>query len=298
MLKYNPLLKWLLLPLLLCVVLIAGILNLLTGLLAHMASEVPPSARPAVSPSMLGLAYEPVHLQTEDNVHIEGWWFPKGSDNGKPVVLVLHGFGAAKEHMINYILLAQQHGYPAMVIDFRGHGGSDPSLASFGYHERKDVFTALKFLADHNQKQVCLWGTSMGAVTALLTASEHPTQLCGVIADAPFDTLHNTIVDHARLFYGLPEFPLLTLAFLRIERMGHYKIRYVDTTLAIPKIHVPVFFLAAAGDKRMPVALVKSLFDSANEPKKWYVIPGTGHEFRPFEAEYQKQICDFLNSLK
>ncbi len=275
-----------------------GVLYFLSDLLSDIGTQIPPAARPAITPSRIGLAFETVNLHTRDGLNLDGWWFPKGSDSGKPAVLVLHGFGAAKEHMINYMLLAQQHGYPAMAIDFRGHGDSDPSLCSFGFHEQKDVQRALDFLAEKGQKRVCLWGTSMGAVTAILTAAKHPPQVCGVIADAPFDTLHNSIVHHARLFYGLPEFPLVTLTFPRIEQKAHYHIRDVNPAAALSQVQVPIFFLAAQNDQRMPVPLVRSLYEKAAEPKKWYVIPGVGHEFRRFEPEFQQQIVSFLDTLK
>jgi len=251
-----------------------------------------------VSPELIGLNYESVTLTTSDGKHIAGWWFPKRQGPDKPILLILHGFGAAKEHMINHVLLAQKNGFPAMVIDFRGHGDSDPALASFGYHERKDVVAALDFLKARGEKRVCLWGISMGAVTALMTAALHPENVCGVIADAPFDTLHNTIAHHARLFYGLPEFPLLYLTYPRIEARGGYPINAVSSIAALREIHVPVFFMAGEKDLRMPVALVRSLYEQARAPKRFYVIPKAGHESRPFEPEYQKEILDFAGNLK
>ena len=60
-----------------------------------------------------------------------------------------------------------------------------------------------------------LVGTSMGAVTVIRTAAEEP-DVRAVVAEAPYDSYRGTVLHHARLFYGLPEwFPLMPAAIRR-----------------------------------------------------------------------------------
>ncbi|MDX6767416.1 MAG: alpha/beta fold hydrolase [Candidatus Methylacidiphilales bacterium] len=284
---------WAKMAILLMVLLAAG-LWLITGLLADLATRVPPTSRPSFQPGLLHIDAERVRFRSLDGLSLVAWWMD-APGNGKPVVVILHGFGASKEHMLNYLLLAHQAGCPALAIDFRGHGESDPSLTSLGYHEQKDAAAAVAWVRQRRPgSPVVLWGTSMGAVTALHTAAHHPEGISGVIADAPFDSLHHTMVRHADLFFGLPEFPLLTLTEPRIEARAGFRIRDVDTVEALKLVRVPVLFIAGENDVRMPVALVRSLHDGYRGPKAWYVIPGTGHEYRPFEKEFQEIVTGFL----
>lgn len=278
--------------------LVAGVgllaLWFITGLLAGLACQVPPAARPAFQPNLLDLPAEKVSFPSLDGLDLAGWWLDAPSPC-TPTVVILHGFGASKEHMLNYLLFARKTGCAALAIDFRGHGESAPSLTSLGHHEQNDAAAAVAWARQRRPGSgVVLWGTSMGAVTAVHTAARHPEGISAVIADAPFDTLRNTMVLHARRFFGVPEFPLLWLTFPRIEARAGYRIRDVDTRAALEKIRIPVLFIAADEDVRMPAEMVRGLHDQYQGPKSWHVIPGANHEFRPFDAPFQEVVAGFL----
>ena len=56
-------------------------------------------------------------------------------------------------------------------LDFRGHGGSDASPATFGLREVEDVAGALTWLGGRGIERVALVGSSMGAITALASVA-------------------------------------------------------------------------------------------------------------------------------
>lgn len=268
----------------------------ITGLLTGIATTIPPAARPAFQPGLLDIASESVTFPSLDGHPLAALWV-EAREPTAPTVVILHGFGASKEHMLNYLLLARKAGCAALALDFRGHGDSAPSLVSYGFHEQKDALAALDWSrARRPGAGVVFWGTSMGAVTALHAAAQRPPGLAGVIADAPFDTLRLTMAHHARLMFGIGEFPLLWLSYPRIEARAGYRIDAVDTLRALETVEVPVLFIAAERDVRMTPELVRSLHDACRSPKSFYLIPGAGHEFRPFEPEFQQTVADFLRS--
>jgi pimeloyl-ACP methyl ester carboxylesterase len=275
---------------------VVGLAFLAASFLADLATKIPPTARPALHPARLGLVCEDVELRAKDGKKIAGWWMPKGA-KGNPPVVVLHGLGAGKAHMIDYILFAQAAGYPVLAIDFRGHGTSEASLTSIGYYESWDVEAAIDFVRKRGAGDPVLWGTSMGAVAALLAAAEDGS-VAGVIADAPFDTYRNTIRHHAKLMYGMSEFPLLTMAMPMIEERARFDVDEVDSLRAAGRIHAPILFLAAAEDRRMDPAMVRTIYDAAVGPKEFWIIPGEGHESRSFGKEYQEKIRTFLAKLR
>ena len=275
---------------------LVGLVLLAASFLADLATKIPPTARPSLNPARMGLVCEDVELQTEDGVRLSAWWMPNGKPNRPPVV-ILHGLRASKAHMIDYILLAQEQGNPTLAIDFRGHGGSDPSLTSIGFYESRDAVTAMKFVRERGAGNPVLWGTSMGAVSALLAAARDGSA-AGVIADAPFDTYRNTVLHHAKLMYGLSEYPLVAMAFPMIEQRARFRIDDVDCLQAASGIRAPLLVLAAEKDTRMPIPVVRSVYDRAAGPKEFWVIPGEGHENRGFGKEFREKIGQFLAKIQ
>jgi len=275
---------------------LVGLVLLAASFLADLATKIPPTARPSLNPARMGLVCEDVELQTEDGVRLSAWWMPNGKPNRPPVV-ILHGLGASKAHMIDYILLAQEQGNPTLAIDFRGHGGSDSSLTSIGFYESRDAVTAMKFVRERGAGNPVLWGTSMGAVSALLAAARDGSA-AGVIADAPFDTYRNTVLHHAKLMYGLSEYPLVAMAFPMIEQRARFRIDDVDCLQAASGIRAPLLVLAAEKDTRMPIPVVRSVYDRAAGPKEFWVIPGEGHENRGFGKEFREKIGQFLAKIR
>ena len=275
---------------------VVGLVLLAASFLADLATKIPPTARPSLNPSRLGLVCEEVEIRTEDGFRLTAWWMPNGQKERPPVV-ILHGLGASKAHMIDYILLAQEQGNPTLAIDFRGHGGSDPSLTSIGFYESRDALAAMQFVRDRGAGDPVLWGTSMGAVTALLAAAQDG-DAAGVIADAPFDTYRNTLLHHAKLFYGLSEFPLITLAMPMIESRARFRVEEVDCLRAAEKIRSPMLVLAGEADVRMPPEMGRTIYERAAGPKEFWVIPGEGHENRAFGQEFRDKVAGFLGRIR
>ena len=276
--------------------LVGGMLWLAAGFLATLATMIPPGARPAMHPTRLGLVCENVELESADGKKISAWWLPKG-EKGKPPVLVLHGLGASKAHMMDYILFAQREGCPVMAIDFRGHGESEASLTSIGFHESRDVEAGMRYIRGTGAGDPVLWGTSMGAVSALL-AAERDGGVAGVIADAPFDTYRKTICHHAKLMYGIPEFPLIVLACPMIEERAQFQMEEVDAVRAASRIRAPMLVLAGEKDVRMNPAVVRTVYEAAGGAKEFWIIPGEGHENRTFQDSFQEKIRAFLGQVQ
>ena len=277
-------------------IVVVGLVLLAASFLADLATKIPPTARPSLNPARMGLVCEEVEIRTEDGFRLTAWWMPNGKPERAPVV-ILHGLGASKAHMIDYILFAQEQGNPTLAIDFRGHGGSDPSLTSIGYFESRDAEAAMRFVRDQGAGDPVLWGTSMGAVSALLAAARDGSA-AGIIADAPFDTYRNTVLHHARLFYGLSEFPLITLAMPMIESRVGFRVDKVDCLRAAEQIQAPMLLLAGEEDVRMPPAMVRTIYERAAGPKEFWIIPGEGHENRNFGQEFRDNIAGFLGRIR
>ena len=128
--------------------------------------------------------YEEVTLITEDNLRLRAWYVAPNREDGTTIIF-LHGHGGH----INDLIPDTNMGYGALLFDFRGHGASDDTVVTMGINEVMDVQAGINFLLDQsavNPERIALYGNSMGASVALLSAQQIP-EIRVVIADAPSD---------------------------------------------------------------------------------------------------------------
>lgn len=263
------------------------------GSLARVAVTVPPHSYLSITPSLAGLSYEDWTTTSEDGIRLAGWFVPSEGAPTKPPLIVVHGLGASKEFLINYIVFGHHLGFPVLAIDLRGHGKSEGTMTTLGWKEPMDLKAWTDKLGSMGYPSPLVWGTSLGAVTALRFVSQDP-RARGVIADAPFDNLRNSMAVHGRLFFGLPSFPFIDLVSWELERRFSLYPEEIDCVKAVEKIHVPILVIAAEKDRRMPVDVVQKIYDAASEPKKWWVIPHASHEERAFAPDFRQVVGDFL----
>jgi len=66
----------------------------------------------------------------------------------------------------------------------------------------------------------------------------------------------------------------------------------------IKKIKVPIIIVAGEEDKLIPVSEIKKLFDNANQPKEFILLPGIGHDYRFNDDEVELVNNKILEKLK
>jgi pimeloyl-ACP methyl ester carboxylesterase len=264
--------------------------------LTHVAMEIPHEKRHhLVTAAELAPEVRDVTTTTSDGLTVAAWWWPVAHEEGAPVILV-HGLGGSRADMWRGLKLVHGLGRSTLAIDLRGHGESAPGLpTSFGWRERLDVEAWITWLQVKQgpETRPVLWGTSLGAVTCLLAAAED-TRIGGVIADAPFDTFRHTLIRHAALYYHLGDSLLVPLVAWRIGAEDHVPVDDLDCVKAAARIHVPVLFIAGELDQRMPPADVRRIYDAANPPKSWFVVPQAGHSRRPFHPDFCAAVTTYL----
>lgn len=267
--------------------------------LSNLAVSVPPSASPNLNPSLIGLDYQTVKILSYDNIELVGWlvYSKPGSKKVKTPLIVIHGLGANKQFMMSYIQLAHELGFPVLAIDLRGHGESGPSLVTLGLKESMDLERWIEELINNGYSSPVLWGTSLGAVTALLAGSRLKGKLKAIIADAPFDNLYNALITHAQVFFKISPFPMVHIVAWHLKKSFGIDPFRVDCVRAAENIDCPLLILAAEKDVRMPIPMVRKVFDAAKCPKSWWIIPNANHELRTFDPHFKKTIAQFLYDL-
>lgn len=122
------------------------------------------------------------HYQRED--------FPNKTEIS-PCVIYLHGNSGSRCDATDAVRLLLPMGIDVFALDFGGSGLSQGTHVSLGSREKVDVARVIRHLRESGSVgKIGLWGTSMGAVTALLSAHDDPS-IASVVLDSPFASLRD-----------------------------------------------------------------------------------------------------------
>jgi fermentation-respiration switch protein FrsA (DUF1100 family) len=233
-----------------------------------------------VTPSALGLPHEDAWLVAEDGVRIHGWYLPV--PGARWVTLVSHGNAGNISHRLDRALLLQGRLRSSVLLyDYRGYGASEGSPDEAGTY--RDARAAYRWLVEQKHvrpDELVLFGESLGSAVALELALERPA--AALVLEAPFTSVR----DVARRTIFAPLAPFV-------------RTRY-DSLARIPRLETPLLVMQGDRDEVIPPALGRRLFDAAPEPKRYYAIPGAGHNdtYVVGGAAYWKALSDFLDGVR
>jgi len=211
-------------------------------------------------------------------------------------VVIVHGFGDNLESYVEVGRAFRKRGHPVLLVDLRGHGGSEGKGTTLGDHEKGDVRAALAHLRSVGlgAKGLVLVGYSLGAASSLLAAAEE-RDLSAIIVESPFDTMRETVAHHGQLLYGIPRWvPLAPIAIAFAELWKGFDADRIDTVAAARRIRAPLFALVGGVDPRMPEPVVRRIFDAHPGPKKLWVVPGADHVGAQLHRDYDRRLFEFL----
>tara|TARA_B100001971_G_scaffold67532_1_gene62178 strand:+ start:1051 stop:1818 length:768 start_codon:yes stop_codon:yes gene_type:complete len=237
----------------------------------------------AATPADVGLEYEDAFLTTSDGVKIHGWWAPGGS---KTTLLWFHGNGGnIGDRVENLLLLHDRLGVSVFILDYRGYGRSEGKPSEKGLY--LDAEAAVEYLTrEHGLSvadDVVVFGRSLGCGVAVEVAARH--QVRAVILESGFPSVQ-AMVD--RTYPFLPSSMLLSLV----------EARY-DSASKLPDVHAPVMVLHGDRDQTVSIAMGEELFESANEPRRFYTISGADHNdtYHVGGEAYFEALREFLLDL-
>ncbi len=203
---------------------------------------------------------------------------------GKPIrgtILFLHGF------LTNHLQLAdagealRQAGYRSVLLDARGFGQSTGSHITFGVTDSRDLSQIITTLQKRGicSKTVGVYGTSMGAATAILLAGADP-RVTAVVAVAPFATIREEVTPFSRNALGslgsiLPDKTLNSMANI-VSDVAGLDLDDAKPIDAITKTKAHILLIHGDADSIIPHSASEELHAKA-PTSVLMTIPGAEH---------------------
>jgi alpha-beta hydrolase superfamily lysophospholipase len=222
-------------------------------------------------------------------------WTVRGQPR-RAAVVVAHGVGDTLESFTGVAHRLNARGHTVLLLDMRGHGGSEGRYTTLGALESDDVRAAMAHLRGRGlaASGFVLMGYSMGSAAVLRAAVAEP-DVRAVVVEAPFDTYRNTIAHHGTLLYGIPRwFPLTPIAIALAEWRAGFRADEVDLVAAAAHTRAALLAIADGDDNRMPPEVVRRVYDAHQGPKRFWVAAGAEHVGASGNGEYWAIVMDFL----
>ena len=236
-----------------------------------------PSSEIDFTPDMAGLPYEDMYLKTEDGIDINAWFIP--AENARKTLLFFHGNGGNISHRLDSLKIFHEMGLSVFIIDYRGYGQSQGTSSEQGtYRDAKAAWQYLTETLGISDKEIIIFGRSMGGAVATWLANQHTPSL--LILESTF----TSISDMGKHYYPyLPAQLLTRIKYASVDRMEN--------------IHCPILFSHSQTDEIVPYKLGRQLFEKAQAPKVFMELQG-GHNdgFIASGRSYIEGIESFINT--
>ena len=234
-------------------------------------------------------------IKLNSNKEIECWSIK--TENAKGTVILFHGFSSEKSSMLDKSDLFIELGYNTLLVDFMGSGGSEGNQTTVGFWEAEQVKTCFDYVAENGEKNIYLFGTSMGAVAIMKAINDYKINPNGIIIECPFGSMYQTVSARFTAM-NLPTFPMATLlVFWGGLQNKFWAFAHKPTNYA-KKITCPTLLLYGAKDEKVSKQEIDEIFNNLAGQKQLKIYQNAGHEnyLIKYEKEWKQDIQQFLDN--
>jgi fermentation-respiration switch protein FrsA (DUF1100 family) len=215
-----------------------------------------------------------VELHSADGTRLHAWWCP--FHDSKDAVLLAHGNGGNLSHrgwlvdQIQNVLRVS-----VLIFDYPGYGKSEGRPSEQGCYAAADAaYDWLTTTQKISPERIILYGESLGGGVMVELASRRPHR--ALVLERTFSSLPDVAAAH---YFFLPAHLLMHNRFDSVSRIG--------------QCHRPLFVMHGDVDRVIPCRLCQRLFEAANEPKRFFPMPGVDHN-HPLPSAALESVDQFL----
>lgn len=251
-------------------------------------------------PSDVGLDYITQRIPINSTEWLETWLIPASNSSAKGTVLLFPGHGSSKgKQLLAPANVFHQLHYHALLVDFRGVGGSSGNRTTLGIQEAKDIAFILAQIQSFNLRPpFILYGVSMGSAAILRGIAKEGVKPDGIILELPFSRLMNALRVRLKV-RKIPTFPLAEfMVFWGSIQHGFNGFTHNPVTYA-KQVNCPTLILQGQQDKWVSLTEVKELLQNLKGRKQLAIFPKAGHQLLvTVDRDYwQARIDQFLQGI-
>ncbi len=220
-----------------------------------------------------------VKSTSDDGYELIAACFRQAEPEGKPWVILLHGYTGWKEEMYHYAAKYYEKGFNILCPDLRCQGESDGDFIGMGWTDRYDVLDWIGKITDsYPDAEIVLHGESMGASCAvMMSGMELPDNVKCVISDCAFTDSVSMFRKQLRDWFSIPDIGFIGSARLWLRIRGGYDLKDASAINEIKKSDIPTLFIQGDQDRIVPVSSAEELYDSLDAEKDIMIVEGAGH---------------------
>ena len=220
-------------------------------------------------------AFTDIKLKTKDGLTLDAWLIRVA--HAKGTIALFHGHGSEKSANLSQSNTFNEMGYSTMLVDFRAHGLSEGNTCTLGYREAEDVKLIYNYLKENGERNIILYGISLGAATITRAVAEYNLTPEKIILEMPFASLPNTVEGKMRMA-GLPAEPIAGLLTFWGGVINGFWAFAMQPREFVKKIKCPVLLQWGQKDKAVTKAEINELYQNISSAKKLVVYENSGHE--------------------
>ena len=237
-------------------------------------------------------------LEKMDSLNYEYLYFPvdqqdtvtsiliQPDDPIKATIIYFHGSGGNVSTYISYVRPFIKDGFQVVMVDFRGYGKSTGKPTHLNIaHDAQIIVDSLFSRQDITQKQVILYGVSMGTQIATHVAKNNQDKVSGLVLDGTLSSFTDIAVESAP-----KAMKKMIASYVASPYSAKEDIKLITSDIPILMIH-------SKEDKAIPYTQAEVVFQNANEPKTFWTYTGD-HLEAPFKhpVEMVKKVNELIES--
>ena len=250
--------------------------------------------------SVRAMKAENLEIVSFDGLTLRGKYYEH--QKGAPIEIMFHGYkGNGIRDLCGAVERCFKLGRNALIVDQRGHGSSDGHIITFGYKERFDCLSWIKFTEVHfgADQKILITGISMGAATVIMAAGEElPDSVVSILADCPFSSTKGIIckvVGDMKLPVPIV-YPFIRLGAILFAGFDPNKCEPME---AIKRCRKPIIFIHGDSDDYVPCHMSQKMYEICPTQKAIFTAKGAGHglAFLKDPEGYYKAVRAFDESI-
>lgn len=257
--------------------------------------------------SVPSATYTVVPLTTDDGVKLEAWSIPctgyftdspaalrNTLNYHKGTVIMFHGHGNCKSVILPEAAAFMKMGYNVFMVDFRAHGNSGGEQCLIGIKESADVKAAYDYVQKTGEKNIVLFGVSMGAATVTKAINDYDIKPSKIILEMPFGSMLDATKGKLATM-GLPASLGSLLTFWGGTLNGEWAFNYKPWEYAA-KIKCPVLLQWGRLDPRVTINETNAVYNNIKTAKKLVIYGNSAHEslYTKERGKWLQNVGSFL----